>query len=299
MNKTDIELTNKIMELTKKIFNLYNTLYELEVNRQNDSNLYKKNLEYLNLLIEMEDELYKKIPLSRIREYMSYINHNKHLDKFSDFTIIINDYTNMFISKRIYNKLNKLKTSYLIKRYQKSELDIEPNYDINTMLNSFIFETNEMRQNMKDNPDFQNGLMSIKYLMSFFNKNIENNLKKDFKLDDTLFFYNRLMSDMHGIEEKDYKEIFIKYYFHFINKELNNITKKDLYTSDHAFQEYRLLLVTCLINAFSNISFGNTFLKNKIYDIINESSIDLKLIKSSRNAILLRTERLELNGSSK
>ena len=89
MNKIDRELINKVIELTKKILKIYNNLYELELNNQKDSLEYQNNIKYLDLLIEMENNLYPKIPINKIDLYILYLDKFGLYKQLSDFTFII------------------------------------------------------------------------------------------------------------------------------------------------------------------------------------------------------------------
>ena len=150
MNKNDIEFINKIIELTKKIFKIYNTLYELEIDNKKDNIEYQNNLKYLDLLLEIEDGLYSSIPINKLDLYIEYSNRAKTFRQFSDFTLIINDFNDNYVFKRIYNRLFDKRNSFLIQEYQNDfEVKQEPYFDLinilykvmhEDMLNSFIMK---------------------------------------------------------------------------------------------------------------------------------------------------------------
>ena len=307
MDKYDIELINKIIEISKKILKIYNTLYELEVNNKKESDLYNNSLKYLDLLLELEDELYKKIKNNKIDSYIIYSDRGNLFKDFSDFTLIINDFNDNFVYKRVYNRLINIDKSNLIKNYQENVRNKkEPFFDLNTllyqvihedMLNSFVYETNNISQKV-DNLDYKNGLIMIKYLVSFLNKNIDKIYKNGFNNNNKLCITNKAFADTFNVNENDYFNTFKYYYFNMINKEIKNINKNDLYTTDYAWNNYRTLLQNCLIRAFYNITSDNIYLNTLIHDIISNEDINNYLIKD-KNIILLRSERLELYGSSK
>jgi len=309
MNHDDIELINKIIELTKKIYKIYNTLFELEINNQKESNLYSQNLNYLNMLLELEEELYKKIPINKIDSYLQYSDRANLFKNFSDFTLIINDFHDNYIYKRIYNRLHTIRKSYLIKIYQENTFNkTEPYFDLTNilyqtinedMLNLFIYETNKLKLRI-NNTNYQNGFTMIKYIISFLNENIEKEYKNNFTINNKQFICNRIISDTFDISEEVYlNTLNYCYYYHIIQKEIQNISKKDLYTSDYAFENYRYLLQICFIKAFSYLIKDNIYLKSKIHDIINIDNIDDILNNNDDNIINIRSERLKVYGSSK
>ena len=139
----------------------------------------------------------------------------------------------------------------------------------------------------------------IKYLASFLNKNIEQIYKNNFNINDNLYIYNQLLSDNFDIKNKYYLNTINNYYFNIIYREIKNISKKDLYTSDYSFQNYRHELQICFIKAFNNLIRDNAYLKTKIRDIIIKNNIDIDINNIDNNVINIRTERLEIYGSSK
>ena len=306
MTKETITLIYKIINITKKIFKLYNILFNLELNNKKNSNSYKQNLKYLDLLIELEDDLYKNITIKDISEYNIYFHKLYLAEKHSNFEIIINDDEELFIYKRISNNLHAIKLSNAINLYQLNDSYIENQFDITTMLTkeinvdmlkAFIYETNKMINKIDNTKNFQDGLIMIKYLVSFLNKDIENKFKSNFLVPNTLYLTNKLILDMYDLDKKTYEEKIRNYYYLNINKVLKNY--KNLNNLDYSTKDFRLILISSLINAFNNVCPENIFIKQKMYDIINKSNIDLSLIKQDKNVILLRTERLKLNGISK
>ena len=307
MEKYDIDLINQIIELTKKIFKIYNTLYELEINNQKDSELYKKNLKYLDVLTDLENELYEKIPSNKLDEYRHYSNRAILFRKFSDFTLIINDFCDLYIFKRIYNRLVIKEISINIKKYQNDEPfeDSMDNYDIaniiyqiidENVLESFSFETTKLSNNIS-NDDYKNALLMIKYLVSFLNQDIEKKHKTNFDNDNKLLLSNRILVDLFNYPEKEYQKILVKYFERNVYNELKAINNKET-NEDYSFQNYRLLLQICLIKAFNNINDNNFYLKKKIYDIISMNNLDIDLCDTD-NIMNIRSERLILDGISK
>ena len=303
MNKKDIDLINKIIELTKKIFKIYTYLYQLEINNKKETPLYQEYLNNLELLLDIENDYYQDIPISNIDFYIKYSNRANTFQYFTDYTLILNDYSDSFIYKRIFNKLFKIKTSNRIKIYQENIDELGKTYfDIDNIiyqtihedvLNSFLFEIEKT-----NNLDYQSELKRIKYIVSFLNQNIEKHLKYNFHISNNLYISNRILSDTFMVLEEDYQNILVNYYEKYISKELEHINNNHLLANDNYFEKFRLLLITCLIKAFNNVNENNYYLKSKIYDIISMNNIDIDL-GDNKNIVLLRSEGLVLNGSSK
>ena len=304
LTNEDKLLLNKMFLLSNKIFKLYNTLYELEINNQKNSNLYLKNLKYLNLLIDIENDLYKNIPYKKIELYLEYSDRAKLFKKIGDLTLITRDFYELYIYKRVYNRLQSIENSFFIEKYQNSNIEKkEPYYDKATILyqiinedffRSLIFEADIKSQEI-NNKDYKNNFILLKYIISFLNKNIETNYLNNFKVEDQLIINNKAYSDMININPKDYDRIISNYYFNNIYLELKNII--NIVTND-----YKIMLYNLIIKAYMNINPNYIYLKNIIYDIINTNSnlIELNVLNHYRdNVSILRSERLVLNGNSK
>jgi len=304
LTNEDKLLLNKMFLLSNKIFKLYNTLYELEINNQKNSNLYLKNLKYLNLLIDIENDLYKNIPYKKIELYLEYSDRAKLFKKIGDLTLITRDFYELYIYKRVYNRLQSIENSFFIEKYQNSNIEKkEPYYDKATILyqiinedffRSLIFEADIKSQEI-NNKDYKNNFILLKYIISFLNKNIETNYLNNFKVEDQLIINNKAYSDMININPKDYDRIISNYYFNNIYLELKNII--NIVPND-----YKIMLYNVIIKAYMNINPNYIYLKNIIYDIINTNSnlIELNVLNHYRdNVSILRSERLVLNGNSK
>lgn len=59
LTQSDYDQINSLIKLTALIDDLYIKLYELEINNKKDLEEYNKIINYLNLLLEKENEKYK------------------------------------------------------------------------------------------------------------------------------------------------------------------------------------------------------------------------------------------------
>ena len=118
LEQIDIEILNKLLEISKKILKIYKNLIKLELNNQKDSDEYKKQAVFLEICLETEEEYYKKINLNNIYNYIEYSDRGNLFKNFSDYDILVDDFSDLLFAKRVYNRLNKIATDKLINTYQ-------------------------------------------------------------------------------------------------------------------------------------------------------------------------------------
>ena len=118
LNENEKEVFQKLFDLNKKIYKLYENL----INSKNQEE-YNKNKSYFVICLEIEDELYKKLDFSNIINYVNYIN-NDFISKISDYDITISNFYEFALLKRTYNKLI-LKGRDIDIQYIESENDLQ------------------------------------------------------------------------------------------------------------------------------------------------------------------------------
>lgn len=74
MKNEDYELITSLLSVTKSINNIYEVLYEIEVNGEKDSAKYTKYLEYLNLALEVENKYYNKMSVEQCFRVYNFID---------------------------------------------------------------------------------------------------------------------------------------------------------------------------------------------------------------------------------
>ena len=295
----------ELITLSSKILKIYDKLYNLEINNNKENLEYQKNLSYLNLLIEIEDEIYPNITDEDIETYINLIKNTNIKTTLSDFNVIIDSKNETYLLKRILNRLKLETKSRLITKFQLSNNQDKANQLLlnqliyEDILNAFIFETNLAIFNT-NKEEYKLALNMIKYIVSFLNKNIENKLKNNFNIPDKYYLISNIAANQYYIDEKDYKKLIQHHYLEYINKEIIKIGKIDIYNSSYSYEEYKGILQKNLIKAYLSLDGENILLKKKIHDKINENNIEENILEyHSKKLIILKSERLEIYGSSK
>lgn len=295
----------ELITLSSKILKIYDKLYNLEINNNKENLEYQKNLSFLNLLIEIEDEIYPNITDEDIETYINLIKNTNIKTTLSDFNVIIDSKNETYLLKRILNRLKLETKSRLITKFQLSNDQDKANQLLlnqliyEDILNAFIFETNLAIFNT-NKEEYKLALNMIKYIVSFLNKNIENKLKNNFNIPDKYYLISNIAANQYYIDEKDYKKLIQHHYLEYINKEIIKIGKIDIYNSSYSYEEYKGILQKNLIKAYLSLDRENILLKKKIHDKINENNIEENILEYySKKLIILKSERLEIYGSSK
>ena len=110
MTIKEFDILNTFVGITKSINVLLYDLYELEITGQKSSEIFEKKIEYLKMVLEVEQVKYKEISIdcclalySHLLEYLQY--SMKNIDA------IINDHIDLPVMRRIFglisNKLSK------------------------------------------------------------------------------------------------------------------------------------------------------------------------------------------------
>ena len=192
MNTLYEDNLQKLITLSEKIIKIYNELYNLEIDHKKNTDKYNKYLSYLNLLIELENEIYPNISNEDIGNFINIIKDADSNLKLSDFSLIINDKNNTYYLKRILNNLRLENNQRLIKQFEKENNNnminslILNNLILEDICNSFLFEI-ESSINKINSKSYQDSLKMIKYILSFLNKSIENKLKNNFNIPNKLY----------------------------------------------------------------------------------------------------------------
>ena len=295
----------ELITLSNKILKIYDKLYNLEIDKKKNSIEYKKYISYLNLLIELEDEIYIKLNNEDINTYINLIKESNINLSLSDFSVIIDSKNETYLLKRILNRLKLEYKSRLINKFQK-------NNDINNanqlllnqfiyedILNAFLFETN-ISISKTNIEDYKNALNMIKYIVAFLNKPIENKIKSNFLIYNKCFLNSKLVANLYYMDENDYKKIIQRHYIEYIHPEIKKIGKIDIYNSSYSYEEYKGILQRNLLKAYLLLDRENFLLKKKIYDKIMENNIDENILNyQNPHVIMLDSERIEIYGSSK
>ena len=103
-DKSELKILESYLESSQKIYNIYEQLYQLDINNKKDSIEYQNLIKELQKEINIETEKYQKTNLTveqntKIIELLS--NANK--ENTNSISTIINQYNSNLISRRVFN----------------------------------------------------------------------------------------------------------------------------------------------------------------------------------------------------
>ena len=289
----------KILMISNKILIIYNNLYNLEINNQKNSLDYHRNLNYLDIVLELENNFYQKLNPKLISFYLHFLDPNRILKNLSDYHLIINDLNQIYPKKRIYNRLLEIQNNYLKEKYDDinykeiSLLQRTLKEDINKLF--LYYEEKEFN----NNSNFKDTFTMTKYILSYLNKDIENSLKENFNDFNKLILLSKSTSDLLEIDEDRYQNYIVKFFIIYIRQEMLEYLNSNPIFLD---EKIKYLHQELLLKSFLKIGIENSYIKTKIYDKILSRIFDNKMIQdiqNDNNIITIRSERLILNGNSK
>lgn len=221
ITKKDLEQIEAILRNNKNIQRLYDKLSELEVQRKKNTKEFKDLLNYISIVIEVEDKLYNEANLTP-EKTLSWIKFLKR----------IKDKDNIIIRRILNNLFQKLTNNYniLINLPNKELSNVLKICGINlTDQNSkkeevckcilikesiqkdsyhiFISFLQEETNNPKQKK-FNEHLIKSKYEAIFQNKDIELfTLKNNFDLPNNPYIFSPIIKDIYNINPKLYTNI--------------------------------------------------------------------------------------------
>ena len=238
-------LAESLIKISYAIESLYHKLYKMEINGQRGSKEYKKYLDYLDMSLDYEEELYQDSKLNAmICRDLIYLIIKKYMNGkvLSDFeSIIERKYENAYL-RRVINKLTKIMDndySGMHELMMNDIFEIKENGDIdytyfnkmicNNLMNDFvdrillilqekIDETNDIKLKSK--------LIRDKYFISFIFSNQEKGLvKNEFLIDPIVTDNAKMISYASAIDKYFYESIKSEY----LIKEIRKLVYKTLF----------------------------------------------------------------------
>ena len=225
LNENEKEVFQKLFDLNKKIYKLYENL----INSKNQEE-YEKNKSYFTICLEMEEELYKKLDFSNIGNYVSYISNN-FISKISDYDITISNFYEFSLQKRIYNKLIlkgrdlDIQGIEIIDDIQEDDEKNRASLILSTVLdedfkNLYIFFLNDWIKKIR-NQKIKRKLKKAMYLMYFLNPNLEKNFLENDKPNNYISSYFSkdilyITDDSFGKLMNIYETKYLKKYFNLL-----------------------------------------------------------------------------------
>ncbi|MDO4963824.1 MAG: hypothetical protein Q4E75_07010 [bacterium] len=116
MNEKDFKNIADILEVSKQINELYEKLYNLEINNMKDSSEYYNLLNYLKTSINIENKLYNNtcVGANKAKSWFDYILNNKVPEN------LLSNFESIILQKYDYNEYRRM-LNFLDKKYETEE----------------------------------------------------------------------------------------------------------------------------------------------------------------------------------
>lgn len=225
----DIDKINELIKVTSSIDSIYNKLYDLEIKGKQESNEYKKLLEYLSIMKEVEDKLYDEANLTfeRCVAWTNYITMQLPQNFTEEYQSLINqDYDNRIFRRILaelkrnvvynYKNIKKLMPKEMLEFGKKISKENSENF-----LNNMIHVNAEIKkaidkdilnayllfvQEFIDNPKYdgiKTLLIKSKYNTYFINKESENEIiNNKFVIPSELYINSKFIADINQFDLK-------------------------------------------------------------------------------------------------
>jgi len=187
LRKSDLEKVNKLFNISKGIYNIYQKLKELEKKDQKQTIEYQKNKDYLLMLLDEEQNIYLELYDNRnLIQIFNYINSNYNKCKFSEeYNYIFDIRNNNIIANRILYRLRDIVKTNCI---NKAEL---PKCLSSNVIDVFSEdgEYNPYDTMLMENSLFDDIIKTYIYYLSWFYKDDNSDILRDEKF--KIVFINR------------------------------------------------------------------------------------------------------------
>lgn len=232
MNEKDFKNIADILEVSKQINELYEKLYNLEINNMKDSSEYYNLLNYLKTTINIENKLYNNtcVGANKAKSWFDYILNNKVPEN------LLSNFESIILQKYDYNEyrrmLNFLDKKYeteekttiqnlpieLSKMFDKLKKEFDDRIDISyvDLYSILYFELNKdiiktyisilkIYINQEKNKNVKNKLIKSIYDIAFISKNLEQDIiENKFELFNPLYITSGFVSDINNISRHEY-----------------------------------------------------------------------------------------------
>ena len=331
LEKEDYIKFDRLLKVTKSIYSLYNKLYELEIEGKKDSEEYDKVLEYLNLSIEVENNIYKEF--NNFFKTISLIdNIIKDLPKKYNFyteSIIKRDLDRNIVQRILITLINRAFTEEdciyetfidnigyynelicgdldnlldkSVEKTLKMFKAIEKDY-----FNIFLYFLNEVKESAYEET-FNNALIKAKYDLSFLNRNIENDLiNMRFELPDKIIMNSKFISENITFNNRNYnymKNVIGKYKADYNIHELLKQYDSDYSNEDCLISNFirQLFLIASLILVSKkcieqiNNDFNKVIESDEYLKYHSDDKLSQNYISNLIDAALLRKNNIKKN----
>lgn len=230
LNLKEYEFMLRLSDISRSIKVIYDELSKLEIDGKINTEEYQKQLKYLDIAKEVEDDIYKDlqgIDLNNILLYLILKDlDGEYSQDFSDITYTqidnfkVKRIINKIIDKKLYSSeidivflsilysvITMLKDNYdesidllLLKKYMICE--IQAQIDISKLTLSFINERKNADRNI------QRELEKVKYNLAYINPEIEKYLlENSFQIEDRPLFTSNFITDMADIDRSFFRRM--------------------------------------------------------------------------------------------
>ncbi len=319
----DIKKLNELIRITNSINTLYKKLEELETKNEKDSPLYNQTIEYLKIAMQVEDNKYTELCLTKEKS-KTLINYIlKELikkDFFNNVNSILNkDYDNRIL-RRILNNLSKEYLKYKIdinfltkdglpkkeSKYAKlqdfinNDLQVQNNFE-EEMVRFYIEFLEDAIENEK-NFTIREDLIASKYFSSFIFKSIENSMLENNFSKGSIIINSLFEADWCDIPKERYDILRGNYAIPYAVEEIMKLleVKDSLYQDVNMrslgkIRQYFLRAIFLFLDDETlteiNLSFHETLESEEFKRIYKDDIIGKSLIKDCFKRI--NTDRLE------
>ena len=278
ISKQDIELLEKIKNVTSSIESLYKKMYELEISGKQESEEFNTILGYLRIVLETENKMYQDASLTTQKSaaLADYILDSLPDDFLNDNESIVNrDYSNRTLRRILNTFISKVISDYDgVKQMLPEELTEiisllgMPNPD--EVLSKSVYGGIELRKafekdilngfliflkgfiNKKGYESFKDSLIGCKYNTIFVNKSLEDDLlQSKFELSETIYMNSRLAADITQTDLEVYEALKDT---HGADEAVCQISEL-LVMSDEDFEKNENIIVSVLRQCFMRSAF--------------------------------------------
>ena len=296
LTKEDYENLKKLFFITQKIKWAYDNLADLEINNKKETKEFTKWTNYLQTLLELEEQIYIIIGKNpkKISDMLYYILDNNPYNIADVLICLNNDSVEDILKNRVSARFDYLLNTMPFDEEETDELEEYQEFlvdeTIEEMEADFFYQANvdlmmeqdvintilKLIENYINNPEFINikdNLIEFKYKLAFAFKFVEKDfLTNNFVVNDTLFWQTKMYTDVNGKNG---------------NKTLDEC--KSNYAEDLLYEQYGYLL-EMFYNDFSD---KNEYAKMFITEIFVRTGLILADEKVAGSFILMMESEID------
>lgn len=212
----DLDSLERITRVTYHIDNIYNRLYQLEIEGKKNTDEYKKMLNYLNMFLDMEKEEYDKANLNN-NKCIAYIgilimsNPDNELEQNSLDYLANGDYTERIKARIVYRAFSFISNNaeILLGQVEEARIDVvNEAMLIGEAIKEDMFNLcMNMVQSFIDNKNFNKSkfdLILLKYNLAFVECSVEETMiESSFTPSDKTTFKSESVADLFDINSFD------------------------------------------------------------------------------------------------